>query len=50
MEIAEKWKLKRIVAQTTTDNRPMISVFEKRGFAITYSDNDATVDVVKDIA
>ncbi len=48
-EIARKWKLKRIVAQTTADNRPMISVFEKRGFTITYSDEDTTVDVVKEL-
>ena len=49
LEIAKKWKLKRVVAQTTTDNRPMISVFEKRGFKITYDERDSTVDVVKEI-
>ena len=48
MEIAEKWNLKRIVAMTTTDNRPMISVFEKRGFTISYG-SDSTVEVVKEI-
>jgi len=48
MEIARTWNLKRIVAQTTTDNRPMISVFEKRGFAIKYG-TDSTVEVVKEI-
>jgi len=47
-EIAKKWKLKRFVAQTTTDNRPMISVFQKRGFSLTV-DDDSTVDVVKEI-
>jgi acetyltransferase len=47
MEIAEHWKLKRIVAQTTTDNRPMISVFEKRGFLISYDDTE--VNVVKEL-
>jgi len=31
LEIAKKWNLKRIVAQTTTDNSRMISVFRKRG-------------------
>jgi acetyltransferase len=46
LEIANKWHLKRIVAQTTTDNARMISVFKKRGFQITYGD-DSTVDVVK---
>ncbi|SYZ72042.1 Acetyl-CoA synthetase / acetyltransferase (GNAT) family protein [Candidatus Zixiibacteriota bacterium] len=49
MEIAGHWKLKRIVAQTTTDNRPMISVFEKRGFAVNYNPSDATVEVVKEL-
>jgi acetyltransferase len=49
MEIAKRWKLKRIVAQTTADNRPMISVFEKRGFTVNYSTADSTVEVVKEI-
>ena len=49
LEISGKWNLKRIVAQTTTENRPMISVFEKRGFTITYNEKDSTVDVVKEI-
>lgn len=48
LEIANKWNLKRIVAQTTTDNSRMISVFKKRGFRITIGD-DSTVDVVKEI-
>jgi acetyltransferase len=48
LEIAKKWNLKRIVAQTTTDNTRMISVFKKRGFHITIG-NDSTVDVVKEI-
>jgi acetyltransferase len=48
LEIAGKWNLKRIVAQTTTDNSRMISVFRKRGFQITIG-NDSTVEVVKEI-
>jgi acetyltransferase len=48
LEIAGKWNLKRIVAQTTTDNSRMISVFRKRGFKITFG-ADSTVDVVKEI-
>ncbi len=48
LEIAGKWNLKRIVAQTTTDNSRMISVFRKRGFEIIIG-NDSTVDVVKQI-
>ncbi len=47
LEIAEKWNLKKIVAQTTTDNSRMISVFRKRGFEISMNESDATVDVIK---
>jgi acetyltransferase len=50
LDIARKWNLKRIVAQATTDNAPMISVFQKRGFKITYQDGDSTVDVEKEIS
>jgi acetyltransferase len=49
LEIANKWNLKKIVAQTTTDNKRMISVFRKRGFEITVNSQDTTVDVTKDI-
>ncbi|MEW5923996.1 MAG: bifunctional acetate--CoA ligase family protein/GNAT family N-acetyltransferase [Candidatus Zixiibacteriota bacterium] len=49
MEVARKWELKKIVAQTTTDNRPMIAVFQKLGFDITYNEKDATVDVEKEL-
>jgi acetyltransferase len=48
MDIATKWNLKRIVAQTTTDNSRMISMFEKRGFKILY-DSDSTVEVDKEL-
>jgi acetyltransferase len=46
LDVAKRWKLKRITAQTTTDNRAMISVFQKRGFEI-QMDQDSTVSVVK---
>ncbi len=49
LEIAKKWRLKRVVAQTTTDNYPMVSVFQKKGFTITRNDADTTVDVVKEM-
>jgi acetyltransferase len=49
MEVAKRWKLKRIVAQTTTDNMAMIAVFAKRNFTITYNDLDSTVEVSKEI-
>ena len=47
LEIAQKWNPKRVVAQTTTDNRAMISIFQKRGFEIRFGE-DSTVDVVKE--
>jgi acetyltransferase len=49
LEIAGKWNLRRVVAVTTTNNRPMISVFEKLGFEINYETGDSTVEVVKEI-
>jgi len=47
LEVAEKGKLKKIVAQTTTDNKRMISVFQKRGFEVRINNQDSTVDVLK---
>lgn len=49
LEIAKKWKLKRIVALTTTDNARMISVFRKKGFEITVNSEDSIVEVIKEI-
>ena len=44
-EIAKKWKMKRIFAETTKDNKAMIAVFKKLGFEVTYnSDNTVSVD------
>jgi acetyltransferase len=47
MEIAKKWNLQKFVAQTTSDNTRMLSVFRKRGFEIVSSGEDATVNVMK---
>jgi acetyltransferase len=47
MEIASTWNLKKLVAQTTTDNKRMISVFRKRGFEIRINDRDSVVEVEK---
>ncbi|MEI6172731.1 MAG: GNAT family N-acetyltransferase [Bacteroidota bacterium] len=47
LEVAEQGKLKKIVAQTTTDNKRMISVFQKRGFEVKINNQDSTVDVTK---
>ena len=48
-EIARSWKLKRVVAQTTTDNRAMIAVFARRGFTVVEGE-DSTVDVGLDLS
>jgi acetyltransferase len=47
LEIARKWGVKRIVAQTTPDNARMIKLFEQRQFEITMADDAAMVDVSK---
>jgi len=48
MKIANNWNLKRIIAQTTADNKPMISVFRKLGFHLSFN-SDGSVEVWKDI-
>ncbi|HTX88095.1 MAG TPA: GNAT family N-acetyltransferase [Bacteroidales bacterium] len=47
MEIAKGWNLKKLVAQTTNDNKRMIAVFRKRGFEIRVNERDSLVEVVK---
>ncbi len=47
LDIAAQWNLKKIVAQTTPDNKRMISVFQKRGFDVHINTHDSTVDVIK---
>jgi len=49
LEIAEHWGLKRIVAQTNTDNPRMISLFRKKGFEIIPDASGSVVDVVKEL-
>ncbi len=49
IRIAGKWNLKKIVAQTTTDNKRMISVFRKQGFTIHSDTKDSTVEVDKEL-
>ncbi len=46
-EIAKKWGLKKIVAQTTADNKRMIAVFQKRGFEIEMDARTSLVEVSK---
>jgi len=47
-EIAKINEFKRIFAETTKDNKPMISVFKKLGFEVTFN-SDTTVSVTKDL-
>lgn len=49
LEIAEKWGMKKIYAQTTSDNHRMVSLFKKRGFKILEREDDNTIEVEKDI-
>jgi acetyltransferase len=48
VEIAKTRGVKRLVAETTRDNKPMISVFRKLNFKIRFNE-DTTVTVIKDI-
>lgn len=48
IEIAKDWKLKKFVAQTTTDNRSMISVFKKHGFRVDHG-SDSSVEVEREL-
>ncbi len=47
MEISQKWGVKKIVAQTTSDNHRMIAVFQKRDFEIKFDKHDSIVEVEK---
>lgn len=48
MEIAKNSGIKRVIAETTRDNRPMVSVFRKMEFNIHFNE-DGTVSVSKDL-
>ena len=48
MEIAKIRGIKKLMAETTKDNKPMISVFRKLNFKIRFNE-DTTVSVSKDI-
>ena len=49
LDIAKSVNLKRIFAETTKDNKPMISVFKKLGFKVHF-DEDTNVSVSKDLS
>ncbi len=48
MEISKKMGMKRIVAETTTDNKPMMAIFKKLNFNI-HNVSDLKVDFFKDL-
>ncbi len=48
VEIARKSGIKKVIAETTRDNRPMVSVFRKLDFHIHFNE-DGTVSVYKDL-
>lgn len=48
LKIADQTGLKRVSAETTKENKPMIAVFRKLGFNVVFND-DTTVTVYKDL-
>jgi len=49
MDIARRWGIKRVYAQTTSDNPRMVHLFSDRNFAISRNDRDSVVDVEKEL-
>jgi acetyltransferase len=49
IEIAQKWDVKSVVAETTTDNRRMLSLLQKRGFDSADALEDSLVEFNKDL-
>jgi acetyltransferase len=47
LDIAKHWKLKKVVAVTTTDNPRMIKVFQNLGFEVDFETGDSSVEVSK---
>ncbi|MFA5137800.1 MAG: bifunctional acetate--CoA ligase family protein/GNAT family N-acetyltransferase [Elusimicrobiota bacterium] len=50
MEIARSWGVRRVVAQTTSDNPRMVAVFRKRGFRMEMDPQSSLVEVSKELA
>lgn len=48
-EIAKRWGLKRIVAETSPENRRMLALFENRGFHMEHDAEGCVVEVVKNL-
>lgn len=49
MEISQRWRMRKVVAQTTNDNHRMINVFRKHGFEIHPDPHSEMVDVSKEL-
>jgi len=49
LEISKKWGLKKIVAQTTSDNHRIISMFKKRNFSLEHDKDTSTIFLEKEI-
>lgn len=49
MEIAKRWGLKRIVAETTTDNQKMLNVLKKYDFVLVPDNTSSLVEVYKNL-
>jgi len=48
LEIAKMANIKKVVAETTRDNRPMVTVFKKLDFKVHFNE-DGTVTAIKDL-
>ena len=49
LDIASRWGLKRVVAQTGSDNTRMLTLFKRLGFATTPSADGSVIDAVKEL-
>ena len=48
-KIAKEWGVKRIVAQTTVDNKRMLHLFETRGYRMDHETGETAVNVRKEL-
>jgi acetyltransferase len=49
LEISRVWGIRRVQAQTATDNQRMLAMFRHRGFAMNYAVSSDTVTVTKEL-
>jgi acetyltransferase len=48
-EIAKRWGLKRVVAETASENSRMLALFKNRGFEMEHDSEGTVVEVVKEL-